>query len=201
MTFHIKGQLLQNPVSGGYNSPKPRNEKEVTVTGLLIWWHWSWVAQIHIYSILRETISSFKSTSPICFPGILKNANCQMKSNKRVYVYIDLELRVSCSVSVCWFFRWSGECSEDDVNPQHGAGQLHGHHCWGANPSPGHWSVPADLPGHPVPGPDGEHLRGPEMPKWVLLCAGWLTPTVYLLAFNNHSISSCSSVSVKVLRL
>lgn len=79
-----------------------------------------------------------------------------------VLIYVSWVLRV-------YIFRWSRECSKDDVDSQHGARQLHGHCCRRANPGSSHWSVSADLPWHPVPGPDGKHLCGPEMPKLVLI--------------------------------
>lgn len=67
-------------------------------------------------------------------------------------------------VCVC-VFRRSGQRGEDDADPQHGAGQFHGHHRRGADPRSGHRPITADLPGHSVSGADGQHVRGPEMPK------------------------------------
>ncbi|KAG7220123.1 hypothetical protein INR49_000999 [Caranx melampygus] len=75
-------------------------------------------------------------------------------------------------------FSWVKQgMQQDDADPQHGAGQLHGHHCRGAYPSPGHWPVTADLLGHPLSGPDGKHLCGPEMQN---ILQGNFKPDYYL---------------------
>lgn len=85
------------------------------------------------------------------------------------HLELTLVLRYVSWVLCVYIFRWSRECSKDDVDSEHGARQLHGHCCRRANPGSSHWSVSADLPWHPVPGPDGKHLCGPEMPKLVLI--------------------------------
>lgn len=107
----------------------------------------------------------------------------------------------SCGVSgqTVWLCvsRWSRQRSEDDAHPQHGPGQFHGHHRRGAHPGSGHRPITADLPGHPVPGPDGKHLCGPEVSEWVSFI--WLTAGMFFFFIvSSSAVRTCMNIVKQV---